>query len=123
MKAICPRMLYLAGFVTIFLLSGPAVLRCLEKSPGERRFFFSTRFLGNVIRLNVPQLTKERRVELAKTAKSIGEQGKTALRNVRRDTLDKVIHTYIYIYLFIYVYMYLYIIYIYIHIYIYIYIV
>jgi len=73
--------------------------------------------------LNVPQLTKERRVELAKTAKSIGEQGKTALRNVRRDTLDKVIHTYIYIYLFIYVYMYLYIIYIYIHIYIYIYIV
>jgi len=45
---------------------------------------------GSVIRLNVPQLTKDRRVELAKTAKGIGEGGKTALRNVRRDAIDKI---------------------------------
>lgn len=45
---------------------------------------------GSVIRLNVPLLTKERRVELAKTARGIGEEGKTALRNVRRAAIDKI---------------------------------
>uniref|UniRef100_A0A7S4EWH4 Ribosome recycling factor domain-containing protein n=1 Tax=Chrysotila carterae TaxID=13221 RepID=A0A7S4EWH4_CHRCT len=45
---------------------------------------------GNVIRLNVPSLTAERRKELAKTASKIGEEGKVALRNVRRDAIDKI---------------------------------
>ncbi len=43
-----------------------------------------------MIRLNVPQLTSERRQELAKTAKSLGEDGKVALRNIRRDAVDKI---------------------------------
>jgi len=37
MKAGCPRMLYLACFVTVFLLSGPTVFGCLGKTPGEIR--------------------------------------------------------------------------------------
>ena len=45
---------------------------------------------GKVIRLNVPQLTTERRAELAKTAKGLGEDGKVALRNIRRDAVDKI---------------------------------
>jgi len=45
---------------------------------------------GETIRLNIPALTEERRKELTKTAKSLGEDGKTALRNVRRDAVDKV---------------------------------
>mmetsp|Transcript_32136 Transcript_32136/g.54922 ORF Transcript_32136/g.54922 Transcript_32136/m.54922 type:complete len:225 (-) Transcript_32136:445-1119(-) len=45
---------------------------------------------GSVLRLNVPQLTEERRKELAKTAKSLGEDGKVAIRNVRKDTLNKL---------------------------------
>lgn len=45
---------------------------------------------GSVIRLNVPTLTAERRKELAKTAKGLGEEGKVALRNIRRDAIDKV---------------------------------
>eukprot|EP00316_Scyphosphaera_apsteinii_P009548 CAMPEP_0119308782 /NCGR_PEP_ID=MMETSP1333-20130426/12762_1 /TAXON_ID=418940 /ORGANISM="Scyphosphaera apsteinii, Strain RCC1455" /LENGTH=234 /DNA_ID=CAMNT_0007312627 /DNA_START=12 /DNA_END=716 /DNA_ORIENTATION=- len=45
---------------------------------------------GSVIRLNVPMLTAERRKELAKTAKSLGEDGKVALRNIRRDAIDKI---------------------------------
>ena len=45
---------------------------------------------GKVIRLNVPQLTEERRKELAKSAKAFGEEGKTAIRNIRRDAIDKV---------------------------------
>jgi len=45
---------------------------------------------GKVIRLNVPQLTTERRKELTKTAKSLGEDGKVALRNVRKGAIDKI---------------------------------
>ena len=40
---------------------------------------------GTFIRLNMPVLTGERRKELAKIAKKIGEEGKVAIRNIRRD--------------------------------------
>lgn len=45
---------------------------------------------GVVIRLTVPQLTKERRKELSKQAKALAEDGRVACRNVRRDVIDKV---------------------------------
>ena len=45
---------------------------------------------GKIIRLNVPALTEDRRKELAKTAKSLGEDGKVALRNIRKGALDKI---------------------------------
>ena len=44
---------------------------------------------GKVIRLTFPQPTEERRRELAKEAKKFGEESKIAVRNVRRDALDK----------------------------------
>lgn len=44
---------------------------------------------GKVIRLSFPQPTEERRRELAKEAKKLGEDAKVAIRNVRRDALDK----------------------------------
>jgi ribosome recycling factor len=40
---------------------------------------------GTYIRLNMPVLTGERRKELAKMAKAIGEDSKVAIRNIRRD--------------------------------------
>ena len=43
---------------------------------------------GNVIRLVVPLLTEERRKELVKQVKKMGEDGKVAIRNIRRDSLD-----------------------------------
>lgn len=45
---------------------------------------------GNVIRVNIPPLTEERRKDLAKQAKAMAEDGKVALRNVRRDFVDKI---------------------------------
>lgn len=42
---------------------------------------------GNIIRLNVPPLTQERRKELTKQVGKLTEEGKVALRNVRRDAL------------------------------------
>ena len=45
---------------------------------------------GNLVRLNVPALTEERRREIAKTAKKYAEEGKVAIRNSRRDALDMI---------------------------------
>lgn len=43
---------------------------------------------GTVIRLVFPELTEERRKELAKQVKKMAEESKVAVRNIRRDTLD-----------------------------------
>ena len=45
---------------------------------------------GKVIRLVIPQVTEERRKELTKTVKKMGEEAKVAVRNVRRDSNDKL---------------------------------
>jgi ribosome recycling factor len=44
---------------------------------------------GNVIRLTIPQLTEERRIQLVKSVRKRIEEGKVAVRNVRRDGLEK----------------------------------
>ncbi|KJS16867.1 MAG: ribosome recycling factor [Peptococcaceae bacterium BRH_c4b] len=43
---------------------------------------------GNVIRLMIPQLTRERRTELVKVVKKKAEEGRVAIRNLRRDAND-----------------------------------
>ena len=45
---------------------------------------------GRVIRLVFPQLTEERRRDLTKQVKNLGEGGKVAVRNVRRDAMDYI---------------------------------
>ncbi len=45
---------------------------------------------GSAIRLNIPPLTEDRRKELVKLVKKYGEEGKVAIRNVRRDATDAV---------------------------------
>lgn len=45
---------------------------------------------GKVIRLQIPQVTEERRKELTKVVKKMGEETKVAVRNLRRDANDKV---------------------------------
>ena len=43
---------------------------------------------GNIIRITVPELTEERRKELVKHAKRVSEEGKIAIRNIRREAND-----------------------------------
>ncbi len=45
---------------------------------------------GIVIRLSIPALTAQRRTELVKTTKKIGEEAKVAMRNIRRDGNDEL---------------------------------
>ena len=44
---------------------------------------------GKVIRLSFPQLTEDRRKELKKQVSKMGEDAKVAIRNIRRDAMDK----------------------------------
>lgn len=45
---------------------------------------------GTVIRLNIPPITEDRRKELMKQCKALGEDGKVAIRNIRRDGVEAV---------------------------------
>lgn len=45
---------------------------------------------GGVIRINLPALTEERRMELVKMTRKYGEEGKVAIRNIRRDANDEI---------------------------------
>ncbi len=45
---------------------------------------------GTIIRLRLPDLTEDRRNELVKYVKKLAEEGKVALRNIRRDELDAI---------------------------------
>lgn len=45
---------------------------------------------GQIIRLNIPPLTTDRRKELVKLAGKLAEEGKVAVRNIRRDAIDSV---------------------------------
>ncbi|MBV9801338.1 MAG: ribosome recycling factor [Solirubrobacterales bacterium] len=42
---------------------------------------------GNLIRLNIPELTEERRKQLVKVVRNIAEEGRVAIRNIRRDVM------------------------------------
>jgi ribosome recycling factor len=45
---------------------------------------------GQIIRVPIPQLSEERRIELTKVAHKYAEQAKVAVRNVRRDGIDRL---------------------------------
>lgn len=45
---------------------------------------------GSVIRLNIPPLTSDRRKEFVKLAAKYAEEGRVAIRNIRRDVLDTI---------------------------------
>jgi len=45
---------------------------------------------GNMIRINIPSLTEDRRKDMLKQCKAIGEEGKVAVRNIRRDGVENI---------------------------------
>jgi len=45
---------------------------------------------GKIIRLSIPPLTEERRKELVRVVKKMGEEGRVAIRNLRRDANEKI---------------------------------
>ena len=63
----------------------PTSVKQIEKTILESDLGLTPSNDGKVIRLPIPQLTEERRKELVKIVRQIAEDGKVAIRNVRRD--------------------------------------
>ncbi|OGS37432.1 MAG: ribosome recycling factor [Elusimicrobia bacterium RIFOXYB2_FULL_49_7] len=57
----------------------------IEKAVLEANLGLTPQNMGGIIRLPIPELSEERRKEIVKACKKIGEDGKVAIRNVRRD--------------------------------------
>ena len=62
----------------------------IEKAIGMSDLGLTPNNDGKLIRINIPPLTEERRKELCKIASKYAEEGKVALRNVRRDAIDQI---------------------------------
>lgn len=66
-----------------------SVLKGIEKAILASELGINPQNDGRTIRLVFPQLTEERRKELAKQVKKYGEEAKVAVRNIRREAIDK----------------------------------
>ena len=64
------------------------LLRAIEKAIQTSDLGINPQNDGRVIRLAFPQLTEERRKELGKQVRKYGEEGKVAVRNIRRDAME-----------------------------------
>ena len=66
-----------------------SLLKAIEKAIQTSDLGINPQNDGRVLRLAFPQLTEERRKELAKQVRKYGEEAKVAVRNIRRDAMDK----------------------------------
>lgn len=64
------------------------LLKAIEKAVQTSDLGINPQNDGRVIRLAFPQLTEERRKELGKQVRKYGEEGKVAVRNIRRDAME-----------------------------------
>lgn len=67
-----------------------SIIKDIEHGINEANIGITPSNDGKVIRLTIPQLTEERRKELTKTVKALGEEAKVALRNLRRAANDEL---------------------------------
>ena len=75
-----PRMLTIQPF-------DPTSVKAIEKAIQESDLGLTPSNDGKLIRLPIPQLTEERRKELVKVVRHMAEEGRVAVRNVRRDAM------------------------------------
>lgn len=65
-----------------------SAVKLIEKAIQESDLGINPQNDGKALRLTFPQLTEERRKELVKTIHKYAENGKVAIRNIRRDAMD-----------------------------------
>ena len=75
-----PRMLTIQPF-------DPGSVKSIERALMESDLGLNPSNDGKIIRLPIPQLTEERRKELVKVVRHLAEEGRIAVRNVRRDVM------------------------------------
>ncbi|MFN5748383.1 MAG: ribosome recycling factor [Pseudanabaena sp.] len=67
-----------------------STMRAIEKAISESDIGLTPNNDGTSIRLNIPPLPTDRRKELVKMVAKLAEEGKVAIRNVRRDAIDSI---------------------------------
>jgi ribosome recycling factor len=75
-----PRMLTIQPY-------DPGSIKTIERAIQESELGLTPNNDGKIIRLPIPQLTEERRRELVKVVKHLAEEGRVAVRNIRRDVM------------------------------------
>lgn len=65
-------------------------LHAIEKGIFESNIGLTPNNDGESVRIIIPALTEERRIELTKQVKAIAEEGKVAIRNIRRDSIEDI---------------------------------
>lgn len=75
-----PRLLTIQPF-------DPSSMKAIERAILESDLGLTPSNDGKIIRLPIPQLTEERRKELVKVVRHLAEEGRVAIRNVRRDVM------------------------------------
>ncbi len=68
----------------------PSNVQAIEKALRESKLGISPVVDGKIIRLPIPELSEERRRELGKLVKKMSEDGRVAIRHVRRDALESI---------------------------------
>ena len=66
------------------------IIKDVEKAIAQSDLGFNPNSDGNLIRIQVPELTTERRMELTKYVSKLAEEGRVAIRNIRRDANDGI---------------------------------
>ncbi len=67
-----------------------SVIKEIEKAIQKSELGLTPSSDGKIIRINIPQLTEQRRKELVKIVSKIAEEHKVALRNIRRDSNELI---------------------------------
>ena len=67
-----------------------SMIHTIEKAIMDANLGFTPQNNGEVIRINVPALTEERRRELVKKARTAGETAKVSVRNARREAMESL---------------------------------
>ncbi len=75
-----PRMITVQPF-------DPGSIKAIERAIQESDLGLTPSNDGKLVRLPIPQLTEERRKELVKVVRALGEEGRVAVRNIRRDVM------------------------------------
>ena len=78
-----------ASMITIQVWDN-TLINIVEKAINESNLGINPQVDGQLIRLPIPKLSEERRQELAKLASQYGEKAKVAIRNNRRDFIEKI---------------------------------
>ncbi len=65
-------------------------LGAIEKAIFEANLGYTPNNDGETVRIVIPPLTEERRIELTKQVKAIAEEGKVAIRNIRREAIEEI---------------------------------